>query len=95
MLQLGDPNACIDLLLKTNRAPEAAMFARTYAPSRVSLAVAAWKSDLIAKGRPKIANTIADPSLNPELFEEGWEASLSREQDHLKTNSTLGEIVDV
>lgn len=31
-LQLGDAKACVDLLIKTERAPEAALFARTYAP---------------------------------------------------------------
>ena len=31
-LQLGDSTACVDLLTKTQRAPEAALFARTYAP---------------------------------------------------------------
>lgn len=34
--QLGDVESCVDLLIKTQRAPEAAMFARTYAPRRVS-----------------------------------------------------------
>jgi coatomer subunit beta' len=76
-LQLGDANACVDLLLKTRRAPEAAIFARTYAPSQVPRAVAAWKSDL-ASNRP---NMIVDPSINPELFEEGWEAAIAKEQE--------------
>ena len=31
-LQLADAAACVDLLVKTQRAPEAALFARTYAP---------------------------------------------------------------
>lgn len=31
-LQLGNTTACVDLLVKTKRAPEAALFARTYAP---------------------------------------------------------------
>lgn len=31
-LQLGDPAACVALLQQTQRAPEAALFARTYAP---------------------------------------------------------------
>lgn len=31
-LQLGDTKSCVDLLIKTERAPEAALFARTYAP---------------------------------------------------------------
>lgn len=32
LFQLGDAKPCVDLLVKTNRAPEAALFARTYAP---------------------------------------------------------------
>jgi len=36
LLQLGDAKACVDLLIKTDRAPEAALFARTYAPRSVS-----------------------------------------------------------
>jgi coatomer subunit beta' len=32
LFQLGDANACVDLLAKTQRTPEAALFARTYAP---------------------------------------------------------------
>ena len=35
LLQLGDSTACVDLLAKTQRAPEAALFARTYAPRYV------------------------------------------------------------
>lgn len=39
LLQLGDPKACVDLLIKTDRIPEAALFARTYAPRQVSFQV--------------------------------------------------------
>lgn len=35
LLQLGDTKSCIDLLVKTQRTPEAAIFARTYAPRYV------------------------------------------------------------
>lgn len=31
-LQLGETENCVNLLVKTERAPEAALFARTYAP---------------------------------------------------------------
>ncbi len=55
------------------------MFARTYAPSKVPEAVQAWRGDLQAKKRTKIAAGIADPTANPELFEEGWEEALQRE----------------
>lgn len=92
----------MDLLIKTGRAPEAALFARTYAPrfvhplslvkpitnafsflttySKVPEAVQSWTSDLKSKGRSKLAAGIADPSTNPELFEEGWEEALQREK---------------
>ncbi|OSC97980.1 coatomer beta [Trametes coccinea BRFM310] len=79
LLQLGDPKPCVDLLIKTHRAPEAAMFARTYAPSKAPEAVKAWRADLQAKNRTKLAAAVADPSENPELFEEGWEEALQRE----------------
>jgi coatomer subunit beta' len=35
-LLLGNLNACVDLLIATNRIPEAAFFARTYVPSRMT-----------------------------------------------------------
>jgi len=73
--------ACVDLLVKTQRA----LLARTYAPglvsslfaytnlitisnSQVSKAIDAWKANLISKKCPKIAT---HPDVNPELFEEG------------------------
>ncbi|KAI6042200.1 WD40-repeat-containing domain protein [Pisolithus marmoratus] len=70
--QLGDTQACVDLLVKTNRAPEAALFARTYAPSQ-------WRTELRTKNKPKIAASISHPSEHAELFEEGWQDVLSRE----------------
>jgi coatomer subunit beta' len=50
--------------------------------SQAPKAVQAWKSELTSKKRTKIAATIADPSSNPELFEEGWEEVLAREEAH-------------
>lgn len=35
LFQLGDTKSCVDLLIKTQRIPEAAIFARTYAPRYV------------------------------------------------------------
>ncbi|EMD40312.1 hypothetical protein CERSUDRAFT_110917 [Gelatoporia subvermispora B] len=79
LLQLGDAKPCVDLLIKTHRAPEAAMFARTYTPSKVPEAVQAWRQDLQAKNRPKVAAAVASPQENPELFEEGWSEALAHE----------------
>ncbi|KAK0207142.1 coatomer protein [Desarmillaria ectypa] len=79
MFQLGDAKSCVDLLVKTQRAPEAALFARTYAPSQMPKVVDAWQADLKAKNRPRVAASVAHPSANADLFEEGWEDALARE----------------
>jgi len=79
LLQLGDATGCVDLLVKTDRAPEAALFARTYAPSAVPQAVKAWKMDLESKQRVRLASGIADPSENPEVFDEGWTDALAKQ----------------
>ncbi|EPQ58853.1 coatomer protein [Gloeophyllum trabeum ATCC 11539] len=84
LFQLGNTKACVDLLIKTERIPEAAMFARTYSPSQVPRTVDAWRDDLVAKNRKKIAASIANPKENPELFEEGWEDALAREEAALQ-----------
>jgi len=97
LFQLGDPVACVDLLIKTQRAPEAALFSRTYAPSQAPKAVQAWKTELVAKNRPKIAEAVADPSTKPELFEEGWEGVLAAEKasvDHVHSRRSSGSTED-
>ncbi|KAG2741564.1 hypothetical protein P692DRAFT_20822239 [Suillus brevipes Sb2] len=78
LFQLGDAKPCVDLLVKTNRAPEAALFARTYAPSEVPKVVDVWRDELRTKNKGKIAWSIAHPSEHAELFEEGWEEALVR-----------------
>jgi len=77
-LSLGEAEPCVDLLLATDRAPEAAMFARTYAPRHVGKAVGQWKSSLETAKRPKLAAALADPDAQPEEFVEGWEEALAR-----------------
>jgi coatomer subunit beta' len=80
--QTGDVASCIDVLIKTDRVPEAALFARTYAPSAVPAIVKTWKHALESSGKQKIAQTLADPEDgDEELFEEGWADALSREQN--------------
>ena len=38
-----------------------------------------WKQALINEGKPKIAKSIADPEVDGDMFEEGWESVLARE----------------
>jgi len=49
--------------------------------SKVHDAVVSWKTQLQSKNRTKIADAIADPSINPELFEEDWAGALQREKE--------------
>lgn len=80
-LQLGDSRECVDVLLATERAPEAALFARTYAPSQAGGAARAWRKALEGAKKPKQAAAIADPAEQPEEFGEGWEEALRREAE--------------
>jgi coatomer subunit beta' len=34
----------------------------------------------VSKNKAKLAGTIANPADNPELFDEGWDAALEKEQ---------------
>lgn len=82
LLQLGQVDGCIALLQEAGRTSEAALFARTYAPSRVPALVKAWKAELASTKRAKqtvLAKGLADPDEDPELFPEGWQHALSLE----------------
>ena len=74
----GNVDACMELLVSAGRAPEAAFFARTYAPSKISEMVALWKESLAAQN-PKAAESIADPLDYPNLF-DGLELSLKAQE---------------
>eukprot|EP00045_Choanoeca_perplexa_P013710 m.156219 g.156219 ORF g.156219 m.156219 type:complete len:969 (-) comp16435_c0_seq1:82-2988(-) len=80
----GDVNACLDLLLESDRVPEAALFARTYVPSRVSDITQQWKA-LLAQSRPKVAQALADPAEYENLF-PGFASSMHAEA-YLKVNN--------
>ncbi|KAL0553910.1 hypothetical protein IC582_007814 [Cucumis melo] len=43
---LGKLEDCLQLLVESNRIPEAALMARSYLPSKVSEIVAIWRKDL-------------------------------------------------
>jgi coatomer subunit beta' len=66
-LLTGNVEACADILVNTNRLPEAALFVRTYLPSKMEEIVALWKEDL-ASVSETAAQALAAPSANPEFF---------------------------
>jgi len=77
LFMLGKLEECLELLLESNRIPEAALMARSYLPSKVSEIVAIWRKDL-NKVNPKAAESLADPEEYPNLFED-WQVALSVE----------------
>lgn len=76
---LGDVEGCVEILTKTNRLAEAALFAQTYKPSLAPGVVAAWKESLEKVKKARIARIIAAPGEDEELFPE-WEEWLKIEK---------------
>uniref|UniRef100_A0A7N6C2H7 Coatomer subunit beta' n=1 Tax=Anabas testudineus TaxID=64144 RepID=A0A7N6C2H7_ANATE len=74
----GRLDKCLDLLIKTDRLPEAAFLARTYLPSHVSRVVKLWKESL-SKVNQKAADALADPTQYSNLF-PGLQQTLLAEQ---------------
>lgn len=83
MFLLGDIERCLEILIKTNRLPEAAFFARTYIPSKISYVVQLWRDEL-AKINEKAGQSLADPTQYENLF-PGLQETLKGEQYQLKT----------
>lgn len=84
LYELGELEQVIDLLIKTDRIPEAAVFARTYAPQQMSKIVKLWKTNLEGQNKKKVAESLADPADYPNLFpdmqkvREKWQHQISR-----------------
>merc|ERR1711871_1727991 len=63
----GQLEECIQLLIDTDRLPEAAFLARTYFPSKMGSVLELWKKDL-SKINEKAAEALADPEKYANLF---------------------------
>ncbi|KAL8232387.1 hypothetical protein R6Q57_002165 [Mikania cordata] len=77
LFMLGKLEDCLQLLVDSNRIPEAALMARSYLPSKVSEVVALWRKDL-NKVNQKAAESLADPEEYPNMFED-WQVALEVE----------------
>lgn len=84
---LGKLEECLNLLIDTNRLPEAAFFARTYMPSKINEVVELWRGEL-AKTNEKAAQALAAPDKYENLF-TNYKESLQAEQFLVSENSTL------
>ncbi len=81
---LGNSEKALDILIDTNRLPEAAFFARTYLPNQVSRVIKLWKENVTSKTKnEKSAQALADPSDYENLFPDF--------EDALKAESFLKE----
>ncbi|KAK3858973.1 hypothetical protein Pcinc_034864 [Petrolisthes cinctipes] len=73
----GNLRESLNLLIKTNRVPEAAFFARTYLPSEVTRVVGLWKG----VAGEKVGQSLADPAQYDNLF-PGFKDALKTQQFH-------------
>uniref|UniRef100_A0A2S2P3V5 Coatomer subunit beta' n=1 Tax=Schizaphis graminum TaxID=13262 RepID=A0A2S2P3V5_SCHGA len=76
-LLLGDLDKCLQLLIETDRLPEAAFFARSYLPSKMSYVVGLWK-DSLSKTNIKASESLANPDEYENLF-PNYQESLKTE----------------
>ncbi|PGH30289.1 hypothetical protein GX50_06948 [[Emmonsia] crescens] len=97
--QLGDLDACIELLVRTNRIAEAVLFAQTYKPSRAAKLAGQWKESLEKGGKTKVARIIGIPpgagiegvEADEELFPE-WDEFLRLEEEG---SAKSGDLIDI
>lgn len=87
MFMLGDLEQCLQILISTNRLPEAAFFARTYIPTKISYVVQLWRNEL-AKINEKAGQSLADPEQYENLF-PGLHEALKTEQYLSREKRTL------
>lgn len=66
---LGRCDKCLEILVDTNRLPEAAFFARTYLPSQIPTVVSLWRASLSAM-HSRLGAAIASPAETMNLFPE-------------------------
>ena len=74
---LGQLEKCLQILLDSNRIPEAAFFARTYLPSEISRIVELWREQL-SKVNEKAGQSLADPkvAVTSNILISMWRSSL-------------------
>lgn len=88
---IGKREECLDLLLASKRYAEAVIFSRSYLPNHLCDLVGKWKMKEIRNS--KIANIIADPMSNPNLFSELENSiSLLAQQQQSSSNYPLSNV---
>jgi len=84
----GDLQQCLDLLISTNRLPEAAFFARSYMPSKLTEVIAMWKEQVSTLSE-KASKSLANPEEYKNLFPNYDQSVLDEaERDGLAVNAS-------
>uniref|UniRef100_A0A0K2UK55 Coatomer protein complex, subunit beta 2 (Beta prime) [Xenopus laevis] n=1 Tax=Lepeophtheirus salmonis TaxID=72036 RepID=A0A0K2UK55_LEPSM len=103
---MGNLENCLDILISTNRLPEAAFFSRTYLPTLIPKVLSLWKEKLNQKS-VKASQSLADPINYSNLFENyndaiGVEKFLQKKRmellvatEYIGSNDDLGLIHSV
>ncbi|ENN71955.1 hypothetical protein HUJ04_003032 [Dendroctonus ponderosae] len=86
-LLAGDLQKCLSILIDTGRLPEAAFFARSYMPDKISEVVDLWKQKL-AQTNEKAAQSLADPKQYENLF-PGLAEAVAAQKIFEKKNSIV------
>lgn len=87
MILIKRLDECLQLLIDTDRLPEAAFFARTYKPSEMNRIVELWREEL-KKTNLKAAQALADPIQYENLF-HCYKDSLQAEKFLENENASL------
>lgn len=77
---LGDVAGCVEILTKTGRLAEAALFSQTYKPSLTADVVKEWKESLDKSKKGRVSKLIGVPVEDEELFPE-WDEWLRLEKE--------------
>ncbi|CAG9782159.1 unnamed protein product [Diatraea saccharalis] len=78
LFSLNELEACLQLLIKRDKLPEAAFFARSYIPSKMCEVVRLWRESVSATNK-KLGQALADPEQYENLFPD-YRESLELEQ---------------
>lgn len=92
---LGDVDGCVEILTKTNRLAEAALFSQTYKPSLTVDVVKKWKESLEKNKKGRVAKVIGLPGAegDEELFPE-WDEWLKLEKEGVTVGDGDVEVAD-
>lgn len=92
---LGDVDGCVDILTKTGRLAEAALFSQTYKPSLTVDVVKQWKESLDKNKKGRVAKMIGLPGSegDEDLFPE-WDEWLKLESEGVTVGDGDVEVPD-